>query len=96
MTRSRSLRGPLKNRALSICLATVAKREPHRTDATDHLESGDQPIEAHEALAERVRRYAERRYSGSVQSEFNTMKCIDLDHSGELGELVEKWVRVAP
>jgi hypothetical protein len=100
MTSSYSQRDLLKNWALSACLATVAKSEADRSDANAtaaaYLEFGNQPIEAYEALAELVKRYAERRYSGSVQSEFNTMKCIDLYHSGELVELVEKWVTVAP
>lgn len=99
-TANYSQRELLKNWALSACLATVAKSEADRSDATAtasaYLEFGNQPIEAYEALAELVKRYAARPYAGSVPSEFDAMKCIDLYHSGALEGLVEKWTIVAP
>ena len=86
----------LRNWALSACLATVAKDAADRNDAnataSAYLEFGEQPIEAYEALMALVNTYASRRYSGSVPSEFNTMKCIDLYHSEALGRLVAKLV----
>ncbi len=95
-----SQRELLKNWALSACLATIAKSPADRDDAnataSAYLEFGDQPIEAYQALGKLVERYAGRTYSGSIASEFNTMKCIDLYHSDALGSLVETWVKQAP
>jgi len=85
----------LKNWALSVCLAKVAKSTDVKDDANAtagaYLEFGKQPIEAYDALRALVDRYAQRKYSGAVQSEFNTMKCIDLLHSKELEVLAGKW-----
>jgi len=95
-----SQRELLKNWALSVCLATIAKSPADRDDAnataSAYLEFGDQPIEAYQALGKLVERYAGRTYSGSIASEFNTMKCIDLYHSKTLEDLVETWVKQAP
>lgn len=85
----------LKNWALSVCLAKVAKNAEFKEDANAtagaYLEFGRQPIEAYDALRELVDRYVRRQYSGSVPSEFNTMKCIDLLNSKELEALAGKW-----
>lgn len=95
-----SQRELLKNWALSACLATIAKSPADRDDAnataSAYLEFGNQPIEAYQALGKLVERYAGRTYSGSIASEFNTMKCIDLYHSDALESLVETWVKQAP
>ncbi|WP_323001323.1 T6SS amidase immunity protein Tai4 family protein [Denitromonas sp.] len=95
-----SQRELLKNWALSACLATIAKSPADRDDAnataSAYLEFGNQPIEAYQALGKLVERYAGRTYSGSIASEFNTMKCIDLYHSKTLEDLVETWVKQAP
>lgn len=94
MTDKFSQKTLLKNWALSVCLARVSKDESTRDDAnataSAYLEFGRQPIEAYDALRELVERYANRKYGGSIQSEFNTMKCIDLFHSKELGNLTSK------
>ena len=85
----------LKNWALSVCLAKVAKtteaKEDANATASAYMEFGKQPIEAYDALRALAERYAQRKYSGAVQSEFNTMKCIDLLHSKELEVLAGKW-----
>ncbi|MGC4096853.1 MAG: T6SS amidase immunity protein Tai4 family protein [Nitrospira sp.] len=85
----------LKNWALSVCLAKVAKnaelKEDANATASAYMEFGKQPIEAYDALHDLADRYAHRKYSGAVQSEFNTMKCIDLLHSKELEALAGKW-----
>lgn len=95
-----SQRALLKNWALSACLATIAKSPADREDAnataSAYLEFGNQPIEAYQALGKLVERYAGRTYSGSIASEFNTMKCIDLYHSDALESLVETWVKQTP
>jgi hypothetical protein len=85
----------LKNWALSVCLAKVAKntelKEDANATASAYMEFGKQPIEAYDALRALAERYSQRKYSGAVQSEFNTMKCIDLLHSKELEALAAKW-----
>lgn len=84
----------LKNWALSVCLATVFKdthtREDANATASAYLEFGRQPIEAYDALRKLAEQYANRRYAGSIKSDFNTMKCVDLFHSKELDSLTSK------
>lgn len=84
----------LKNWALSVCLATVAKDAAEREDAnataSAYLEFGHQPIEAYDKLRALAERYANKKYGGSIQADFNTMKCIDLFHSKELNDLAGK------
>ena len=81
----------LKNWALSRCLGQVyadpKTKEDANATASAYLEFGRQPVEAYDALSELVNKYANQKYTGSVKSEFNTMKCIDLFHSRELEEL---------
>lgn len=94
-TASYSQKTLLKNWALSVCLAKVAKsvelKEDANATASAYMEFGKLPIEAYDALRDLADRYAHREYSGAVQSEFNTMKCIDLLHSKELEALAGKW-----
>ncbi len=84
----------LKNWALSRCLGQVYVDEKTKEDAnataSAYLEFGRQPIESYEALGRLVDRYASRKYAGSIRSDFNTMKCIDLINSKELENLVSK------
>jgi hypothetical protein len=98
-TASYSQKSLLKNWAFSVCLAKVSKTPEAKEDANAtagaYMEFGKQPIEAYDALRELADRYARRTYGGAVQSEFNTMKCIDLLHSKELDALAGKWVRAA-
>jgi hypothetical protein len=87
----------LKNWALSVCLAQVAKDTTARADANAtaaaYLEYGHQPVEAYDQIRTLVDEYAARKYGGSVESEFNTMKCIDLFNSKELDRLAGKLSR---
>lgn len=89
-----SQRTLLKNWALSVCLAQVSKNASDRADAnataSAYLEFGQQPIEAYDALRVLAKRYADRKYGGSIKSELNTMKCIDLFHSRALDDLTRK------
>jgi Type VI secretion system (T6SS), amidase immunity protein len=97
MTEKYSQKVLLKNWALSVCLATVSKDENARNDAnataSAYLEFGRQPIEAYESLRILAEQYANRKYVGSIKSEFNTMKCIDLFHSKELETLTSKLTK---
>ncbi|SAI70871.1 Uncharacterised protein [Bordetella ansorpii] len=81
----------LKNWALSVCLATVAKHPEERDDANKtasaYMEFGHQTVEDYDKLRKLAQSFAARTYGGSVDSEFNTMKCIDLLHSKELDKL---------
>lgn len=87
----------LKNFALSVCLGQVAKDEQAARDAgltaSAYLEFGNQDIDAYDELRKLAISFASRKYSGSVEGEYNTMKCIDLFHSKELDQVVQKWVK---
>lgn len=87
----------LKNWAFSACLAAVAKDPADRDDAnataSAYMEFGHQGTEAYDQLRALAERYATRKYGGSVPSDFNTMKCIDLFHSSELENLARKLAR---
>ncbi|MET3134041.1 hypothetical protein AAKU55_004335 [Oxalobacteraceae bacterium GrIS 1.11] len=97
MTESYSQRNLLKNWALSACLAINAKDAATKADASAtasaYMEFGRQRIEAYDELRKLAEKYATLSYSGSIPSEFNTMKCIDLFHSGELDRLVTKLTK---
>lgn len=84
----------LKNWAFSRCLGEVYSDEKTKEDAnataSAYLEFGRQKMEAYEALSELVGKYANRKYAGSIASDFNTMKCIDLFNSGDLERLATK------
>lgn len=92
-----SQRDLLKNWAFSVCLATVAKDADAKADAnataSAYLEFGHQGIEAYDELRKLAQEYAARHYSGSISSEFNTMKCIDLFHSAELDRLAGRLAK---
>lgn len=92
-----SQRTLLKNWALSVCLAKVANDEQTKADANAtagaYLEFGRQPIKAYEAIHRLVDQYAARKYAGSIASEFNTMKCIDLFQSRELNRIVVRLTK---
>lgn len=87
----------LKNWAVSVCLAKVAKtpeaKEDANATASAYMEFGKQPIEAYEPLRELADTYSKRIYGGAVQSELNTMKCIDLMHSKELETLAARLAK---
>ncbi len=89
----------LKNWALSVCLAKVARTAEAKDDANAaaaaYMEFGQQSIEAYEPLRELADRYAKRTYGGATQSEFNTMKCIDLLHSQELDALTARLAKAS-
>ncbi len=94
MTEEYSQKTLLKNWAFCICLASVSKDKDTIDDAnataSAYLEYGKQPIEAYNMLRKLSEQYARRQYVGSIKSEFNTMKCIDLLHSKELDKLVNE------
>ncbi|MBB3285027.1 T6SS amidase immunity protein Tai4 family protein [Mitsuaria sp. BK037] len=98
-TASYSQKTLLKNWTVSVCLAKVAKTQEAKEDAnaaaSAYMEFGRQPIEAYEPLRELADSYSKRVYSGAVQSEFNTMKCIDLMHSRELEVLATRLSKQA-
>jgi hypothetical protein len=93
-TASYSQRDLLKNWALSVCFAKITEdaktEEDASATASAYLEFGEQPLEAYDEIEELVKKYVNRKYGGSIPSEFNTMKCIDLFHSAELDDLVTK------
>ena len=84
----------LKNWALSRCLAEVYSDENTKADASAtagaYFEFGTLPVEDYDTVKTLVIEFSKKKYGGSVKSEFNTMKCIDLFHSTELDALVTK------
>lgn len=93
---SHSQKDLLKNWAFSRCLASVYADPAVKNDANGtaaaYLELGHQPMAAYAALDALVGRYAKKNVIGSVPSDFNAMKCIDLYNSTELDVLARKWV----
>jgi hypothetical protein len=87
----------LKNWALSRCLGRVATDEKSRSDAyataSAYLEFGHQGKEEYDGISVLVEKYVSTPYGGSIESNFNTMKCIDLFHSKELDQFVNKVTR---
>jgi hypothetical protein len=57
------------------------------------MEFGHQQIEAYDSIRKIVEKFISKKYAGTVASEFNTMKCIDLFHSKELDGLSSKLTR---
>jgi hypothetical protein len=88
----------LKNWALSRCLAQAYTDESAKTDAnaaaSAYLESGKQSIEVYSEINSLVERYLNKSYRGSIASDFNTMKCVDLFHGAELERIVSKAAKL--
>lgn len=89
----------MKNWALSICFARIAQDEQTKKDAgataRAYLENSQQSVEDFEQIGKLVDKYIKLKYGGSVKSDYNTMKCIDLFHSKELDRLVSAYVKNA-
>lgn len=87
----------MKNWALSTCIARFAQDQTTKADAgltaSGYLENSQQDLEDFDKIDKVVDKYLAMKYGGSVQSDYNTMKCIDLFHSKELDRLVSKLVR---
>lgn len=84
----------MKNWALSTCFARIAQDQATKTDAgltaSAYLENSQQDLEDFDKIDKIVDKYLAMKYGGSVQSNYNTMKCIDLFHSKDLDRLVSK------
>lgn len=87
----------MKNWALSICFARIAHDQATKADAgltaSAYLENSQQDLEDFDKIDKLVDKYLAMKYGGSVPSNYNTMKCIDLFHSTELDHLVSRLVR---
>ena len=87
----------MKNWALSICFARIAKDEQTKKDAGNtaraYLENSQQDVEDFEKIGKLIDKYLALEYGGSVKSDYNTMKCIDLFHSKELDKLTTSLVK---
>lgn len=88
----------MKNWALSICFARIAQDEQTKKDAgltaRAYLENSQQDVEDFEKIGKLVDEYIALNYGGSVKSEYNTMKCIDLFHSKKLDQLTTTLVKM--
>lgn len=86
----------MKSWALSTCFSIIAKDEETKKDAAStaaaYLENSQQDLEDFDKIGTLVEKFVAKQYGGSVKSEYNTMKCIDLFHSRELDRLVVKLV----
>lgn len=82
----------LKKWALSRCLAKASADSAAGDDAAKtaaaYLEQGAAGIEIYEKLDALADSYLKREHTGSVKSNYNTMKCLDLYDSEELDRLV--------
>lgn len=82
----------LKKWALSRCLAKASANSAAGDDAAKaaaaYLERGAAGVEIYEKLDALADSYLTREYTGSVKSNYNTMKCLDLYDSEELDRLV--------
>lgn len=87
----------MKNWALSVCFARIARDKQTKEDAgltaSAYLENSRQSLEDFDKIEKIVDKFVALEYGGSVKSDYNTMKCIDLFHSKELDRLVTKLVR---
>lgn len=97
-TQTYSQKTLLKNWALSVCLAEVTvdakTREDANATASAYLEFGHQPLEAYDELRPLITQFTSRKYGGSIEGEFNTMKCIDLFHSKALDRIARKYTKL--
>lgn len=84
----------LKNWTLCRCLAKSAVSEEAGEDATKsaaaYLEAGTSNIDTYESLERLVDTRLKEHRSGSVDSTYNTMKCIELFRSSELASLTQE------
>ncbi len=87
----------LKNWALSICFYGITKDQATKDDASStasaYIEFGHQQMQVYHELGKLVKEFIAKKYDGSIPSDFNTMKCIDLYHSKELDQLVNKLLK---
>jgi len=97
MTDKYSQKELMKNWALSSCFYAIAKDLKTKEDASDtasaYAEFGHSQLQAYQELEKLVNKFVAKKYGGSIPSEFNTMKCIDLYHSKELDQLVTKLLK---
>jgi hypothetical protein len=86
-------RGLLQDWALSRCLAKATKDEVTRDDAAKTaaalLERGNVGIATYERLEQLVDGFLARTYGGSLEANYNTLKCIDLYHSSDLAQALD-------
>lgn len=87
-TRPGSQAAILKKWALSRCLSHAAGETPLGDDAAKtaaaYLEMGKAGVEVYEKLDALAESFLARTRTGSVESAYDTMKCIDLFESEEL------------
>lgn len=83
----------LKKWALSRCLSQAAGQTAVGDDAAKtaaaYLEMGSAGIEVYEKLDALAKSFLTQTYTGSVKSEYNTMKCIDFFESEDLDQMAK-------
>ncbi len=85
----------LKNFALSVCISNGYGSDEvtmdSRAAAGGYLELGGFPIEAYEETDALSKIFLAKEYHGIHGGKLTLMKCIDLLHSKELEQIVEKY-----
>jgi len=89
-----------KDRALAACMSVAYKGSPAGDDASistsAFIEWTYYDDKADVAVDKLIEKYLGRDYSNPVEgyagARFNTLKCLDLYHSRELGDLVRRYV----
>jgi hypothetical protein len=87
----------LKKWALSRCLSHVAGQTTAGDDAARtaaaYLEMGSARIEVYEKLDALAKTFLAQTYTGSMESKYDTMKCIDFFESEELDRMAKDGTR---
>jgi hypothetical protein len=87
----------LKNWTLSRCLGKVYNNSTIKEDADStasaYLEFSKEPIETFYGLDKLTDEFTKLKYTGSIPSKFNTMKCIDLFYSKELDNYINQYLK---
>ena len=85
----------LKNFALSVCISNGYGAEEVTKDsriaAGGYLELGSFPIEAYEETDALSKVFLAKEYRGIRGGKLTLMKCIDLFHSKELQQIIDKY-----
>lgn len=89
-----------KDRALAYCIAQAYKGSPAGEDATKtggiFLDWTYYDLDANSQIDALIAKFLRRDYStpveGYADAKFALLKCIDMYHSPELGELVRKFI----
>lgn len=85
-----------KNWVLSRCLSYTFKDPIQKQDALNtasaYLEQSTLSVEQLTSSEPLIKNYLSKKYDGSIEGTFNTMKCIDLFNSSDLDTLYQDLI----